>query len=136
MAKLKRCKLDCRQPSDVELAWITGIWEGEGSWGYRKGRKDRKHLNGKIYDEKPHLRMTLQMNDKDIMERVARIMDGRKITLCTGGKVHKERGIKPGYILNLSGVSAVRWTELMMPHLGKRRLEKYEHIMEKINGQT
>ena len=68
-----------RQPTEVELAWLTGIWEGEGSWIYRKSRT-RTYSNGKVYTESPYLKMQIQMTDKDVMERVSEIMDGRKIT--------------------------------------------------------
>tara|TARA_Y100001938_G_C7806237_1_gene289568 strand:+ start:130 stop:510 length:381 start_codon:yes stop_codon:yes gene_type:complete len=116
-----------REPSSTELAWLSGIWEGEGSWIYRKGRKNR--------NEKPHLRMQMVMTDSDIMERVGAIMDGRKITYTEGGPVHKARGQKPVYCIYLQGRSALRWTNLMKPYLGKRRLEKYNFIMEQINEE-
>jgi hypothetical protein len=74
------------------------------------------------------------MTDQDIMERVAVIMDGRKITYTDGGPVHKAAGQKPTYYINLQGEAATRWTELMKPYLGKRRREKYEMIMEKLNA--
>ena len=121
-----------REPTEVELAWLSGIWEGEGSWVHKKGRT-RTYPNGKVYTEKPHLRMTLQMTDEDVMERVSAIMDGRKITHTDGGPVHKAAGLKPTYHLSLQGDAATRWTELMKPFLGERRQEKYQLIMEQLN---
>lgn len=73
------------------------------------------------------------MTEKDIMERISAIMDGRKITFSDGGPVHKSAGQKPVYSICLQGQSASYWTELMKPYLGKRRQEKYEFIMEKLN---
>jgi hypothetical protein len=122
-----------REPTETELAWLTGIWEGEGSWSYKKGRT-RTFSNGKTYTEKDYLSMSMSMTDQDIMERVAAIMDGRKITYTDGGPVHKSAGQKPIYYINLQGEAATRWTELMKPYLGKRRREKYEMIMEKLNA--
>ena len=121
-----------REPTDVELAWLTGIWEGEGSWMYKRGRT-RTYPNGKTYTEKPHMRMTMGMTDQDIMERVGVIMDGRSITHTDGGPVHKAAGQKPMYIITLQGDAARRWTELMKPYLGKRRQQKYQFIMEQLN---
>ena len=121
-----------REPTEVELAWLTGIWEGEGSWSYKKGR-NRTYPNGKTYTEKPYLLMCMSMTDQDIMERVGAIMDGRSITYSDGGPVHKAAGQKPVYYINLQGQAAERWTELMKPYLGNRRREKYELIMEKLN---
>ena len=122
-----------REPSDIELAWLTGVWEGEGSWCYKKGRT-RVFQSGKTYTERPYLRMQISMTDKDVMERVGAIMDGRSITYSDGGPVHKAAGQKPIYHISLQGEAATRWTELMKPYLGNRRREKYELIMEKLNG--
>ena len=116
---------DWREPSETELAWLVGIWEGEGSWTYNKGRPSRR--------EKPYLRMQMCMTDGDIMERVCTIMDGRKTSKYDGGPAHKALGRKPVYHIHIQGKAAKRWTELMKPYLGKRRLEKYNLIMEKLN---
>tara|TARA_S200002703_G_scaffold43792_2_gene38139 strand:- start:894 stop:1307 length:414 start_codon:yes stop_codon:yes gene_type:complete len=121
-----------REPTDVELAWLTGIWEGEGSWSYKKGRT-RTFTNGKTYTEKPYIRMQMSMTDEDVMERVSDIMDGRKITSYDGGPKHKSNGVKPCWIITLQGEAAQRWTDLMKPYLGNRRREKYDLIMEKVN---
>jgi len=128
-------QLSPRDPTDVELAWITGIWEGEGSWVFKKART-RKHKNGKHYTEKPHLVMCLSMTDGDVVERVAAVMDGRKVTHTDGGPSHKAAGCKPVFSLHISGSSAIRWTELMKPLLGERRRQKFEDIKEKINASA
>ena len=123
-----------REPTEVELAWLTGIWEGEGSWTFKKGRPAKMcYENGKTYLEKPYLKMMMCMTDQDVMERVGRIMDGRKITHYDWGPAHKAAGQKPVYIISLRGEAACCWSELMKPYLGIRRREKYELIMEKIN---
>jgi len=122
-----------KEPTETELAWVTGIWEGEGSWSYKK-RRTRTFSNGKTYTEKDHLSMSMSMTDRDVMERVAAIMDGRKITYTDGGPVHKAAGQKPTYYINLQGEAAQIWTELMKPYLGNRRREKYEMIIEKLNA--
>jgi hypothetical protein len=101
-------------------------------------RKFEEHFNTKlgekkVYIEKSHLRMGLQMTDEDIMSRVASIMDGRKITYTDGGPVHKAAGQKPTYCLTVGGEPAHFWTELMLPYLGKRRKEKYFMLCEKLN---
>ena len=121
-----------RQPTEVELAWLAGIWEGEGCWGYKKGRT-RTYSNGKVYTETPYLKMQIQMTDKDVMERVSEIMDGRKITY-TDTPAHRAAGQKPSYVLSCQGEAAVKWTELMKPFLGNRRKEKFNFIMEQVNA--
>ena len=121
-----------REPSPTELAWLAGIWEGEGSWVYKKGRT-RTYPNGKIYTETPYLKMGIQMTDQDVMERVASIMDGRKITY-TDTPAHKAAGQKPIYVMTIQGEAAIRWTNLMWPYLGERRKNKYNFIIEQIDG--
>jgi hypothetical protein len=130
--KIKGTKYKHTTPTESELAWLCGIWEGEGCWTYKPERK-KLHTNGKVYIEKSHLRMGLQMTDEDIMSRVASIMDGRKITYTDGGPVHKAAGQKPTYCLTVGGEPAHFWTELMLPYLGKRRKEKYFMLCEKLN---
>ena len=125
---------DWREPSETELAWLTGIWEGEGSWTYYGPRKRKKDgPDGGFRYEKPFMRMQMNMTDGDIMERVGAIMDGRKTSKYDGGPAHKKLGQKPVYHIHVQGKAAHRWTNLMKPYLGKRRLEKYEFIMEKLN---
>lgn len=128
-------QLSPRDPTEVELAWLTGIWEGEGSWVYKRART-RRHKNGRDYTEKPHLYMQLSMTDSDIVERVAAIMDGRKVVFSDGGPVHKAAGCKPVYSLSLTGSSAIRWSKLMKPLLGNRRSQKIDNILNQINGTT
>ncbi len=129
---VKGTRYEHKEPSETELAWLTGIWEGEGCWGYKKGRT-RTYPNGKVYTETPYLKMTMSMTDEDVMLRVGSIMDGRKITHTDGGPAHVAAGCKPCWIINLQGEAAQTWTELMKPYLGKRRREKYDFIMEKVN---
>ena len=120
-----------RVPMETEVAWLAGIWEGEGCWTYKKGRT-RTYPNGRVYVEKPHLKMVMSMTDRDIMERVGVIMDGRKITYSDGGPAHKAAGQKPCYIISLQGEAAHRWTEIMLPYLGERRTQKYQFIKERV----
>jgi hypothetical protein len=130
--KIRGTKYKHIPPTEAELAWLCGIWEGEGSWSYKPERR-KPNRNGKVYVEKSHLRMNLQMTDEDIMLRVASIMDGRKITYTEGGPVHKAAGQKPSYYLSIGGEPAHFWTKLMLPYLGKRRKEKYFMLCEKLN---
>ena len=123
------------EPTDVEVAWLAGLWEGEGSWTYKKGRT-RTFPNGKTYLENPYLRMHMSMTDEDVMLKVGKIMDGRKVTPYDGGPAHKAAGQKPCWIISLQGEAASLWTELMLPYLGKRRTAKYNFIMENVNGET
>ena len=131
--KLKRSQYEHIPPSDVELAWLAGIWEGEGCWQHKKGRT-RLFENGRTYTEKDYLRIAVQMTDKDIVDRVAYIMDRRTVTK-TDVPSKRKLGRKPLYTFALSGKPAILWTNLMLPHLGIRRQEKVQMIYETIDTE-
>ena len=132
--KLKRSQYEHNPPSEIELAWISGIWEGEGCWQYKKARERYNHRNGKNYTSKPEMLMSIQMTDKDIIDRVSKIMDGRNSTF-THVPSKKVKGWKPLWTFSIRGKAAVLWTNLMKPYLGERRLEKIGMIYENIDTE-
>ena len=132
--KLKRSQYEHIPPTEVELAWISGIWEGEGCWQYKKARERYNQKNGKTYTAKPEMLMSIQMSDKDIIDRVAKIMDNRTATF-THVPSKKAKGWKPLYTFSIRGKAAVLWTNLMKPYLGERRMEKIEMIYENIDTE-
>lgn len=130
--KLKRAQYHHNPPTETELAWLCGIWEGEGTWQFKKARSKFCKKMNKEYVDKEHMRMSIQMTDEDIMLRVAKIMDGRKITYTDTPK-HRELGQKPIWTLHITGKPAILWTELMIPYLGERRKQKIKTIFEQID---
>lgn len=132
--KLKRSQYEHNPPSEVELAWISGIWEGEGCWEYKKARDRYNGKNGKTYIQRAEMRMSIQMIDEDVVNRVAKIMDNRSVTF-THVPSKKAKGWKPLYTFSIRGKAAVLWTNLMKPYLGERRMEKIEMIYENIDTE-
>jgi hypothetical protein len=78
--------------------------------------------------------MSIQMTDKDIIDRVSKIMDGRNSTF-THVPSKKVKGWKPLWTFSIRGKAAVLWTNLMKPYLGERRLEKIGMIYENIDTE-
>ena len=72
--------------------------------------------------------MSLGMTDKDVVERVAAIMDGRKVRHEYRHK--KNPNHKDMYHMQLQGAAAYRWTMHMKPYLGERRKNKIDWIMK------
>lgn len=132
--KLKRTQYEHTPPSEIELAWISGIWEGEGCWEYKKARDRYNGKNGKTYIQRAEMRMSIQMSDEDVVNRVAKIMDNRSVTF-THVPSKKAKGWKPLYTFSIRGKAAVLWTNLMKPYLGERRTEKIEMIYENIDTE-
>ena len=117
-----------------EIAWLSGIWEGEGSWYFSKPRIIKQKTKGYIpYKCNGCIRMTLNMTDQDVMERVSKIMDNRKCTFSHPPS-KKDKGRKPSWFINLQGSAAILWTDRMMPYLGNRRREKYLNLIHEIYG--
>ena len=82
----------------------------------------------KYYTSSAFIRMSLGMTDKDIVERVALIMDGRKVRHEYRNK--KNPNHKDMYWMQLQGAAAYRWTMHMKPYLGERRKHKIDWIMK------
>ena len=96
----------------LDIAWIAGLLEGEGSFSILKGS--------------PIVQM--QSTDRDVIERAAGIL---------GIKFHdtpcKPRGpdyYKPVWKIALSGTRAIAWMMTIYQFLGERRQEKVRGIIE------
>lgn len=92
--------------SDTEIAWLAGLIEGEGSFTLYQGE-------GRI-----RVLISIQMTDKDVLDRVASIVGLGNVVWCTKREEHH----KDSYKWAISSRVAV--TELMMllyPCMGTRR---------------
>lgn len=89
-------------PTDTEIAWAAGLFEGEGSFGYWNGRS----------------RATMTLTDLDVLRRFSSIVGHGTIG---DSKVyqshHKQRWI---WWSNGDGFTAI--FEMFKPYLGMRRL--------------
>ena len=99
-----------------DLDWLAGIWEGEGSFNL-----------GKIKGKYIYPKMTLGMTDKDIVQRIARIVGAN----VNGPYLPKYPNAKWMYHISLSGKKAIHWMLVLFSDLGKRRQAK---IVEVFNG--
>jgi hypothetical protein len=109
-----------------DIIWLAGLLEGEGCFNYRADRKQA--------------RVTIEMTDRDIIERVSRLFDTnvstrapRSTTPCTCGTKNCifNRGpkSKESYQTALHGTRAENLMRLVYPFMGKRRSEKIEEIL-------
>lgn len=99
--------------SDVELAWLSGIVEGEGSYCFSK--------------KSGNFSIQVQMCDEDIIKKVTGLFDTklRKSYLPKGDKR------KLVYPFCIGSVRAVLWTIKLYPFMGVRRRAR---ILENIKG--
>ena len=103
-----------------ELIWAAGIFEGEGTLVYIKSR-DSWHLK-------------LEMCDKDIVERYARIFD---LNLLGPYTREKHPNHKPSYIAKSGARDKV--FEMVCdfyPYLGERRRDKCDEFLQWYAAKT
>ena len=95
--------------TDVELAWVAGILEGEGSFYVGPGGR----------------KLTVEMKDLDIIERVQ--------TILGGGRMHHRTG---GIHAGMHALTIARCRDLVvllpaiMPWLGERRQAQANKLLD------
>lgn len=101
--------------TEIELAWLAGILEGEGSF-----MMSRNHVSGKIY---LYPKITVCMTDRDIIQRVADLFEVGVYQVPTSETK------KQAYRANISGTRAAYLMAQLQPIMGIRRAAKIEEIL-------
>lgn len=102
-------------PSDrITIAWMAGLLEGEGCFGFTRNR-------GKSY-----ARIALKMTDEDIVSRVS-ILWGCKYHVQKPRVGNWER--KNIFAAEISGAMAAEWMRAIYPFLGSRRKERIDMLV-------
>jgi hypothetical protein len=118
--------------TDIDSAWLAGILEGEGHFGYNK-RKYTLKTPGEIkffYDPYVHLQMT----DKDIVYRVASLFQSKSVRTY----LDKRGNRKLLYRVGCNGKRRLpSLLKSIFPYMGERRKTKililFFLIMDKQN---
>lgn len=97
---------------DVQLSWLAGLLEGEGSFMFNA----------------PSPVIALQMTDKDVVQRVAQMLDDAK--LC-GPYTYRGNNVKQVWACRMQGRDAVPWMAALYPLMGERRKQQIESAIEK-----
>ena len=102
--------------TDIEVAWLAGILEGEGSF----------HLM-----PSGSARISIAMTDKDVIEKIHRLLPKSRMY---GPVKHARR--KPIYVINLNISSAVEETcRLILPHMGIRRAQRISEVLAYVEAR-
>jgi hypothetical protein len=88
-----------------DFHWLVGLLEGEGSFMAGIPSVPNAPL------------ISVHMTDEDVVERVRRLMDAKKLYATKKQKPHH----KQGYRVTVSGRKAVRLMQLMLPYMSARR---------------
>ena len=97
--------------TEIEIAWLAGLLEGEGSFHFT--------MVGKC----PNNRIQLSMTDKDIMERVAKMFFTTFSTLPPQGLMRKDKNYYRVYICGANSRAVMR---AIRPFMGQRRKKEID----------
>src|SRR5262249_47377725 len=99
--------------TETDLTWLAGLLEGEGSF-----------LKAPPSD--PNCpRVSLEMTDKDVVERAALLMDGKAVRINLKNILWKR-----SYRVIIKGSRAVRLMQLLYPLMCTRRRSQIEAALE------
>lgn len=103
--------------TEVELHWLAGLLEGEGSF-----------LHGP--PSKPNCpAIVLHMTDLDVVERAAALMGTTSIVRPKARATHH----KPSYLVKVTNRKAIELMKRLKPILGDRRRKRIEDIVARYN---
>lgn len=106
-------------PSAVEIAWLAGLLEGEGSFLMIR--------SSKVYR---YPQIVVNMTDRDVIVRVAGLF---------GGSVYDipryVEGRKLSYRAQITGSGAAQWMMDLYPWLGERRRSRIDKVLAEYRAQ-
>ena len=103
--------------SDVELAWVAGLLEGEGSFMTKTGGNS------------PKIQCT--MTDLDVLERLQILMGGRIHPVKT-----RMAHWKDAYMWTLNGQPAADAMKALYPWMASRRRETIDRVLAKWDNRS
>lgn len=111
-----------RLPTTRELEWLAGILEGEGSFSVN-------YSHGK--DKVGYPDISLSMSDRDVVERVCRLLEVRLKGYQSKRRTKNGKLVKFAWTSKLKGARAAGWMQTLFPFMGIRRQEQIGLALEK-----
>lgn len=106
----------------IEVAWLAGLLEGEGTFALDARAKDR-------YDDStapPGCYMKVSMTDKDVIDKVANLFQRKSFS-----PNRKTKGEKKEHIVNIADRKTLIYIfPLLYPHLGERRQKEVDKCLD------
>ena len=96
-------------PCPICIAWVAGIFEGEGTIGLPKTGYS--------------VRASIRMDDRDVIERVYSVMGFGLFRQLAVHRPHDRIVIQYNYQVS-SAKQVIAFLEAILPHLGERRRKK------------
>jgi hypothetical protein len=106
---------------ELDIAWLSGLWEGEGSFAVRKRCK-----NYKTSTTPGGVEMKIAMTDEDVIAKVSELVG--KPYFIPNRKTVKGKTV---YQLSIGKrENVIPLVKRIIPYLGKRRKEQAEKLLE------
>lgn len=105
-------------PTDAEIAWFAGIFEGEGTFETSK---------------RSTARMTIAMSDRDIIERIDKVFPCGRALAVRNDEGMRARYVdpKPMYVWRLgTGAAITEVIASILPWLGERRSARAQEVLD------
>ncbi len=106
--------------TDVELAWLAGLLEGEGTFSIT-------YQNGPNSPRCP--RIGLAMCDRDVVERAADLMGGKRVSDKPVKQTDKGNPRKPQYAVALYTAQSIEMMKQLLPLMGERRSARIRELI-------
>jgi hypothetical protein len=97
---------------EIIIAWFTGLFEGEGSFGFSNGRAKR---------------LSMVSTDKDVLMKVKELLGGNLYSASRRGS--KEHW-KEAYVWTITGSPAIELCHAMEPYLMSRRKARMKEWLD------
>lgn len=97
--------------NEVEVAWVAGLLEGEGSFLTQTN----------CYSPK----VSCQMTDKDVLDKLVSIAGGTMFMVTK-----RQEHWKDCWAWRISGDPAAELIKSLLPHLGERRRQRASEVLE------
>lgn len=106
-------------PTEVEIAWAAGLFEGEGCIQLPKVRREHG------YDSP--LRLCIQSTDEDVINKICNLIP---FSRREGPHKPSGHGIKMTYRFVIQGRHALEFSNQISPHLCSRRSERLQEALK------
>ena len=116
--------------TDVELAWVAGLLEGEGTFTPHRCKRRLKSGEVRVYSQP---RSQFQTQDKDIAERFAKLANSNLLgpyDNSRGGRGFSGKEYKECWVVCVVGKKAAALNIAIYPMMGNRRKEQIEFALK------
>jgi hypothetical protein len=112
--------------SEVEVAWVAGLVEGEGCFYIQTEKYTSKRTGETYHNRRPTL--IVAMTDEDVVKRLQEVTGVG--TVNRSGPQNKNRpNHKPMWRYRVNPVATLMLAIRLYPYMGRRRREKIEDLL-------